>query len=96
MALTIIATLKAKPGLEEQLFRELRALVEPTHAEKGCLTYEMHRSHEDPGLIMFTESWASRPDWDAHMQSPHLTALRAKQDELAESWTLFVGEKVAG
>lgn len=96
MPLTVIATLKAKAGREEELFRELHALVAPTHAEAGCLAYEMHRSHDDAGLFMFTESWASRPEWDAHMASPHLAAFGAKQADLAASWTLFVGEKVAG
>ncbi len=28
------------------------------------------------------------------MQTPHLTAFAARQAELAESWELFVGEKV--
>lgn len=96
MPLTVIATLKAKPGLEEEMVQELRALVGPTHAEPGCIAYEMHRSQEDPGLVMFTESWASRPEWDAHMASPHLAAFGARQDGLCESWTLFVGDKVAG
>lgn len=94
MPLTVNATLKAKDGREEELFRELRALVAPTREEAGCIFYDMHRSHEDPGLFMFTESWASRPEWDAHMASPHLTAFGAKQGDLAASWTLFVGEKV--
>lgn len=96
MPLTIIATLKARLGREEELGRELRALVEPTHAEAGCIAYEMHQSQEDQGLYMFTEAWASRPEWDAHMASPHLTAFGAKQDNLCDSWTLFVGDKVAG
>lgn len=30
------------------------------------------------------------------MNSPRLTAFVTKQDKLTESWTLFVGEKVAG
>ena len=29
------------------------------------------------------------------MKMPHLTAFAAIQPELAESWTLFAGEKVA-
>ena len=96
MALTVIATLKAKPGREADLFADLRSLVAPTQAEAGCLTYDLHRSHEDPGLFMFTESWAGRPAWDAHMGAPHLTAFSARQGDLAQSWTLFVGEKVEG
>ena len=96
MPLTVVATLKAKPGREEDLFRELRALVKPTRAEQGCIAYEMHRSLEEPGTFVFTESWQDRPLWEAHMNSPHLASFGAKQDELTESWTLFVGEKVTG
>lgn len=94
MALTVIATLKAKPGKEEELFREARSLLTPTRAERGCVTYDLHRSHDAPGLFMFTESWSSRPEWEAHMEAPHLKAFGDRQDDLADTWTLFVGEKV--
>jgi hypothetical protein len=58
---TITAKLKAKSGAEERLFEECRKLVGPTLAEEGCINYDMHRSAEDPGLIMFYENWTSRP-----------------------------------
>ncbi|PWR02064.1 antibiotic biosynthesis monooxygenase [Meridianimarinicoccus roseus] len=96
MTLTVIATLKARTGQEQALSESLRGLVEPTHREEGCLKYEMHLSHENPGHVIFVESWASRPLWEAHMESPHLKAFSAMQDELVESWDLFVGEKTAG
>ena len=51
--LTIIAKLKAKSGTEDHLFEECRKLVGPTRAEEGCINYDMHRSVEDPGLIIF-------------------------------------------
>ena len=73
-ALTVIARLKAKSGREGDLADLCRGLVEPTRAEKGCITYDLHRSHDDPGLFMFTESWESRPLWEDHMKSPHLAA----------------------
>ena len=93
MPLTVIASLKAKPGQEAALFAALSALVAPTRAEKGCILYEMHRSHENPGWFIFNELWESRPLWDAHMATPHLTAFSAKQDDLVASWELFSGEK---
>ncbi|MEM6323390.1 MAG: putative quinol monooxygenase [Pseudomonadota bacterium] len=96
MTLTVIATLRAKPGQEAAMYDTLRALVEPTQKETGCLKYEMHRSHEHPGHVIFVENWESRPTWEAHMESPHLQAFSAKQDDLVESWELFVGEKAAG
>ena len=95
MPLTVIASLKAKPGQEAALFAELNALVAPTRAEAGCILYEMHRSHENPGWFIFNELWESRPLWDEHMAAPHLTAFSAKQDALVASWELFSGEKAA-
>lgn len=94
MALTVIATLRAKAGLEQTLFEELSSLLAPTRAEAGCVIYDMHRSIDEPGTFMFFEIWESRPHWDAHMQTPHLTAFAARQADLADSWELFVGEKV--
>jgi quinol monooxygenase YgiN len=92
--LTVIAKLKAKSGSEEQLYAELRNLVEPTRAEEGCINYDMHRSVEDFGLFMFYETWESRPLWEQHMESAHLQEFSSKQDELCETWELFAGEKV--
>jgi quinol monooxygenase YgiN len=92
--LTIIAKLKAKNSCEEQLGQVLRSLIEPTRAEKGCINYDLHRSHEDPGLFIFYENWEIRPLWEEHMKSPHLMDFSEKQGALTESWELFVGEKV--
>jgi|GEM_PF-56095 len=93
--LTVIASLRAKPGQEEALFEALSSLIAPTRAEKGCLLYEMHRSHENPGWFIFNELWESRALWDVHMAAQHLTDFSATQDALVESWQLFSGEKAA-
>lgn len=92
--LTVIAKLKAKSGREAQLQELLQSLIAPTRAEKGCLMYDLHRSHDEPGLFIFDESWESRPLWDDHMASPHLQVFGEKQGEVTESWELFVGEKL--
>ena len=92
--LTVIAKLKAKSGREKQLGEMLQSLIEPTRAERGCINYDLHRSHDDPGLFLFYENWESRPLWEAHMKSPHLVDFSEKQGALTESWDLFVGEKI--
>lgn len=91
---TITAKLKAKSGAEEKLFEECRKLVGPTLAEEGCINYDMHRSIEDPGLIMFYENWTSRPLWERHMESPHPEEFSTNTDDIVEVWELFQGEKV--
>ncbi len=90
--LTVIAKLVAKPGREEDLATALAALVAPTRAEAGCINYDLHRSHEQPGTFMFTEAWATKDAWEQHRNSPHLQAFSARQGELSESWDVFVGE----
>ena len=92
--LTVTAKLKAKSGRERQLGEMLQSLIEPTRAERGCINYDLHRSHDDPGLFLFYENWESRPLWEAHMKSPHLVDFSEKQGALTESWDLFVGEKI--
>ena len=92
--LTVVAKLKAKSGSEEKLFGMLRDLVPTTRAEKGCITYDLHRSVEDPGTFIFTESWETRPLWEDHMKAPHLVAFGERQGDVTESWDLFVGEPV--
>ena len=93
-ALTVIARLKARSGSEEALAALCRGLVAPTRAERGCIAYDLHRSQDDPGLFMFTESWESRSLWEAHMKSAHLAAFGEQQDATVESWDLFTGEKL--
>jgi quinol monooxygenase YgiN len=92
--LTVIARLKAKPGAEDQLYEACRRLIATTLAEEGCINYDMHRSVEDPGVIMFYENWTTRPLWEQHMQAPHLKVFSEETEGIVENWELFVGEKV--
>lgn len=73
--LTLIATLKAKPGLEDELGRHLVPLIVPTRREPGCISYDLHRAKDDKAVWLFYENWRSKADLDAHLASPHLQAL---------------------
>ena len=92
--LTIVARIKARPGQENALATELAKLVAPTLAEAGCLQYDLHRDLEDPANFLFFENWATKQQWLAHMESPHLQAYEAAADEMVEVFDLFQMEKV--
>ncbi len=79
---TVVAYLRARPGKAEALRRELLGLLGPTRAEDGCLNYDLHVSQDAPGTFMFHENWTSKEHLDRHLESPHLTALKAKLDDL--------------
>ena len=87
--LTLTATLRAKPGMEEELGRRLSALVEATRKEPGCINYDLHRSNDNPAVWMLYESWGSWADLDIHFATPYLKNFLAHMDEvLAEPYDM--------
>lgn len=79
---TVVARIKAKPGLEEQVKKELLGLVAPTRSESGCINYDLHQSLDDSNLFVFYENWTSKKDLEEHLEKPHLQAFKAKAEEL--------------
>jgi quinol monooxygenase YgiN len=63
--------MQALAGRERELETQLRALIEPTRKEPGCLVYELHSDPENPGKFMFYEKFRSQTALDEHVSSPH-------------------------
>ena len=78
-AVTVLATIKVKPGMEDRARTLLSNVVSPTRDEPGCVTYDLHQSTTDLTEFMFYEVWASVEALAAHSASPapHRAALRA-------------------
>lgn len=83
--ITLIVRIKARPGHEHALEKELRVSVPPTHKEEGCLKFALHRSNTESGHFLLVERWTSQSALDEHLRQPYLTDLLAKLKELAES-----------
>jgi quinol monooxygenase YgiN len=80
-----IAIARAKPDRVHDLERELLARVEPTRAQPGNLEFSLHRLAEDPTSLVAIERWASREQWEKHLQGEHVTSLMAVFDEILAS-----------
>ncbi len=87
--LTIVATIQALPGKEDIVEKALLAVIAPTLAEPGCLQYDLHRDLQKPGLFLYYENWATREEWDAHMLSDHLAAMKVATDGLLEGIIIY-------
>lgn len=83
--LTLVAYLRAKAGREEELGQRLRTLIEPTRRESGCLNYDLHCSHDEPGTWMLYENWRSRADLDLHFGMPYLQDFAGCLEDLLAS-----------
>ena len=81
-AVTVVATIKAKPGREDEVREVLLGLLAPTRAEAGCINYDLHVSSDAPGTFLFHENWESAGHLERHLATPHLEAFKARFDEL--------------
>ncbi|MBV4521190.1 antibiotic biosynthesis monooxygenase [Pseudomonas sp. SWRI74] len=71
----VVAVLLAREGKEDQVEQILRACIQPSRAEAGCLAYTLHRSIDQPGQFVFFERWSSREAIDLHRQMHHYKTL---------------------
>ncbi len=79
---TVIARIKAKPGMEGRVRQELLKLLAPTRSEPGCINYDMHQAVDDPSTFLFHENWATEDDLQKHLQTPHLRSWFAQSTTL--------------
>ncbi|HEY2207249.1 MAG TPA: putative quinol monooxygenase [Pseudonocardia sp.] len=81
---TVIASMRARAGMEEQLRAALEAAITPTKAEEGNVNYDLHQAVDDPAVFYFYENWVSAEALDQHMRSAHLRELAAHAGELVD------------
>ena len=69
MALRLVVTLMAKPGMRDAYANALQGTIDITHGEDGCEQYELFYSNEDPNKLVLLERWTSAEHLDAHMEA---------------------------
>ena len=82
MSLRVVAHLISKPDSIDETREVLLGLIEPTRAEDGCITYELHQNTANPTDFTFIEEWTDDASLDAHLESAHLAAAREKLGDL--------------
>ncbi|MBX7159089.1 MAG: antibiotic biosynthesis monooxygenase [Acidimicrobiia bacterium] len=72
--ITIVASIHAATGHEDDVEAALEVLIEATHREPGCLRYVLHRHHDDPARFVLIEHWQDQVSLDTHFQAEHMAA----------------------
>ncbi|WP_298183821.1 putative quinol monooxygenase [uncultured Pseudomonas sp.] len=93
-AIRVVAVLTAKAGKEQQVEQVLRACVQPSRGEDGCLAYDLTRCVEQAGRFVFVERWASHEAIARHRQMPHYTAMANALGELLSERQVYVLEDI--
>ena len=81
-SLTVIAQVKAKPGKETAIRKELLSLVGPSRKDAGCINYDLHQSIDNPAQFLFHENWTSKAHLDAHLAKPDLQEVLKRVGEM--------------
>jgi quinol monooxygenase YgiN len=82
--LGIVATIKVKPGMEQQFEAVAKELVAKVNAnEPGCRLYALHRG-EAPQTYVFMERYADQVAVEAHRGTDYFKALGRKMGEFMD------------
>lgn len=81
-SVTVVAQVKAKPGKEAQVRKELLSLVAPSRKDAGCLNYDLHQALDNPAMFLFHENWTSEGHLERHLQKPDLQAALARVGQM--------------
>lgn len=72
----VVATVRIHPGTLEPFVETAYPAIETTRREAGCILYDLHASVTDPYRLVFIEQWETREAFNAHLEAPHMLALR--------------------
>lgn len=99
--LTVLAWIKAKPGMEEAVKKELLDILDAVRtygADYGAVSYDQHQSVEDPTVFFLYENWKSRDGFDRYhtSASPDKPFLEKTKDMLAEPIQVTFHHMISG
>jgi quinol monooxygenase YgiN len=75
--LLVIGTIRLPPERLADARPFMRAIVEGSRAEEGCLEYSYAEDVLDPGLIHIKEVWRDQTALDRHFAARHVADWRA-------------------
>ena len=81
-AVIVFASFFPKPGQEDAVEQLLRGMTTPTRQEPGCQTYDLYRSAQAPVSFHLFERYRDQAALDAHRNTEHYKAYRARIPEL--------------
>jgi quinol monooxygenase YgiN len=82
--LTVVATMRAKPGKEQELREALEAMIPETLKESGNVSYDLHQGVEDPAVLILYENRRGADDQQGHLKTPHVQAAVGRMGELVD------------
>ena len=96
--ITVIASIRVKPGTREAYLDVLKGNLAGVRAEAGCHEYRptidtpsgLAAQQMEPDVVTLLEKWATLDALRAHLAAPHMAAYREKVKGMVVSVSLKV------
>jgi quinol monooxygenase YgiN len=69
--LILAAKCIGKPERRNDIMRVTAAIVPPSRAEAGCISYDVHQRLSGEDEYLFFEEWTDQAALDFHFKTPH-------------------------
>lgn len=92
----IFGIVRFPPEKMAEVLPHLRALVEATYKNDGCIAYDVAEDPFDPGLLRFSELWPDQASLDRHLQAPHIQPWRDAARKCGMLERKFTAYDIAG
>jgi quinol monooxygenase YgiN len=76
--LVVVAVIKAKAGMEQEVENAIKAIIPKVEAEEGTLAYTLHRGKREPGKFLIYEKYTNKEAFTAHASTLHFKELFQK------------------
>ena len=83
-ATTLLYSVRAKPGKQEETSELLRGLVTVSRSEPGNISYEAYQTAHDERSFFVYSVWTKKDALDAHHARQEVVEAAASFNELAE------------
>lgn len=94
--LAIVASLKVKPGKEEELEAAMKEMINNVKTEKGTVDYILHESVSEKGKYLFYESYKDQKAIEHHNSTTYMQEFLKKAGPLlAENPVIELFNKLA-
>jgi quinol monooxygenase YgiN len=74
--------MKVAESTRDKVLDTLKAILEPTRAEEGCLSMELFESLEESGGILLSQRWSDKTSLTIHMRGRRWRSLLIATDLL--------------
>ncbi len=94
-AITLVATIKAKPEHSEQVKSELLKLAKASQAEPGAIQYNIHQDNANSNDFITYEVWENNELMQQHGQSEHFQNFVKVTDGMVDDFVITEMTRIA-